>query len=99
MAHIYHITKAADWETAKHAGSYFHPSLQQEGFIHCAQEQQVEGVLQRYFHGQDSLVKLTIDTEKLISRLVYDWSPSTADTFPHIYGEINTDAVIEVSPV
>jgi uncharacterized protein (DUF952 family) len=37
-----------------------------------------------------------IDTDKLISRFVFEWSPSTEDTFPHVYGTINVDAVVDV---
>jgi uncharacterized protein (DUF952 family) len=96
MALIYHVTTRAEWETAKQNGIYVHPSLQQEGFIHCSQEHQVQGVLERYFAGQSNLVKLVIDTDKLKSKWVFDWSPSTADTFPHVYGPINMDAVSEV---
>ena len=96
MPIIYHVTTAAEWNAAKAKGFYEVPSLQSEGFIHCSQDHQVAGVLERYFAGQTGLVKLVIDTDKLTSKYVFDWSPSTADTFPHVYGPINTDAVIEV---
>ncbi len=96
MPIIYHVTTAADWNSALEKGSYESPSLKEEGFIHCSQEQQVTGVLERYFAGRTGLVKLVIDTDKLSSGCVFEWSPSTHDTFPHIYGPINTDAVISV---
>jgi len=70
--------------------------LKEEGFIHCSQEHQVSGVLERYFAGKTDLVKLVIDTDKLTSKYIFDWSPSTHDTFPHVYGKINLEAVIEV---
>jgi len=95
MAVIYHVTTGKDWNEAKAKGSYEHPSLKDEGFIHCSQDHQVAGVLERYFAGQTNLVKLVIDTDKLTSKLVFDWSPSTADTFPHVYGPINATAVID----
>ena len=96
MPVIYHVTTAAEWQLAQQKGIYTSPSLQAEGFIHCsADDAQVQGVLQRYFAGKSNLVKLVIDTVKLSSRFIYEWSPSTADTFPHVYGPINTDAVIE----
>jgi len=38
------------------------------------------------------------DTRVLRSQLVYEWSTRLEQTFPHIYGPINTDAVIEVRP-
>ncbi|HEY6505601.1 MAG TPA: DUF952 domain-containing protein [Chitinophagaceae bacterium] len=95
MPIIYHIATAAAWNAAKENGFYEHPSLKAEGFIHCSQDHQVAGVLERYFEGQTDLIKLVIDTDKLTSKYVFDWSPSTQDTFPHVYGTINTNAVIE----
>jgi uncharacterized protein (DUF952 family) len=96
MPIVYHITTSAAWNKAQQQGFYETPSLKEEGFIHCSQEHQVEGVLQRYYSGQTGLVKLVIDTDKLTSKFIFDWSPSTADTFPHVYGPINVNAVIEV---
>jgi uncharacterized protein (DUF952 family) len=96
MPIIYHVTTAAEWNAAKETGHYETPSLKEEGFIHCSQENQVAGVLERYFAGKTDLVKLVIDTDKLTSRFVFEWSPSTEDTFPHVYGTINVDAVADV---
>jgi uncharacterized protein (DUF952 family) len=99
MAIIYHITTSSEWEEARKSGLYTSPSLNEEGFIHCSQPEQVAGVLQRYFAGKTNLVKLSIDTDKLSSRLIYEWSPSIADTFPHIYGPININAVVVVEEI
>lgn len=99
MPIIYHITSKASWEKARQQGFYEHPSLKEEGFIHCSEEHQVAGVLQRYFAGQTNLVKLVIDTSKLSSRYVQEWSTSTQDTFPHIYGPINAEAVVGVEEI
>ena len=96
MPVIYHVTTAAGWNAAKEKGEYVHSSLGAEGFIHCSEEHQVADVLQRYFSGQTGLVKLVIETEKLTSRYVQEWSPSVKDTFPHIYGPINLEAVTKV---
>ncbi|RYF86158.1 MAG: DUF952 domain-containing protein [Chitinophagaceae bacterium] len=99
MSEIYHITTAADWELALKNGFYASASLADEGFIHCSQEEQIAGVLQRYYAGRLGLVKLVIDPEKLESRLIYEWSPSTQDTFPHIYGPINLGAVTGIQQI
>ena len=96
MPIIYHVTTAAEWKAAQEKGFYEAASLKAEGFIHCSEEHQVAGVLDRYFSGQDNLFKLIIDTSKLTSRYVQEWSPSIRDTFPHIYGPINLEAVIDV---
>jgi len=99
MPIIYHVTTAAEWKAAQEKGFYEAASLKAEGFIHCSEEHQVAGVLERYFQGQTDLVKLVINTDKLKSRYIQEWSPSTQDTYPHIYGLINADAVIEVIPL
>ncbi|MDF2385151.1 DUF952 domain-containing protein [Nostoc ellipsosporum NOK] len=93
MPVIYHITTAEAWKKAQEDGQYEATSLKEEGFIHCSEERQIAGVLDRYFIGKTDLVKLIIDTDKLTSRYVQEWSPSVQDTFPHIYGPINLDAV------
>lgn len=99
MPLIYHITTNEEWNQAKQRGEYEAASLKEEGFIHCSEDRQVADVLKRYFSGKTQLVKLTIDTTKLSSQLIYDWSNAIEDTFPHIYGPINLDAVVSVDPV
>lgn len=99
MPIIYHVTTAADWKAAEEKGFYETPSLKEEGFIHCSQENQVAGVLERYFAGKTEVIKLVIDSDKLSNRFVFEWSPSTADTFPHVYGPIDLEAVIDVVKV
>lgn len=94
MPVIYHVTTAAEWEAALASGEYRAASLEKEGFIHCSEEHQVAGVLQRYFKGKTKLVRLTIQTEKLTAELKYELAPSVNEFFPHIYGPLNVDAVI-----
>ncbi len=99
MAIIYHVTSAAEWQAAQAQGAYEAPSLAIEGFIHCSEAAQVEGVLKRYFAGKTGLVKLSIDTERLTHRLQYEIAPSLNEAFPHVYGSINLDAVIAVDAI
>jgi uncharacterized protein (DUF952 family) len=99
MALIYHITAKADWEAAKKKGLYMAPSLETEGFIHCSEEQQVKAVLERYYSGKKDLLKLVIDPKKLKPELKYELAPSVHESFPHVYGPINLDAVIEVQMI
>jgi len=99
MSTIYHVTTQPEWAAAQQQGFYEAPSLKSEGFIHCSEDRQIPGVLERYFQGKTNLVKLVIDTEQLTSQLVYEWSPSIADTFPHIYGPINVTAVTAVEKI
>lgn len=94
MPLIYHITTESDWNKAKGEGLYIAPSLKDEGLIHCCEQEQISGILSKYYQGKMDVMILTIHTELLRSQLVYEWSPSLEATFPHIYGPINTDCVI-----
>ncbi|WP_153796222.1 DUF952 domain-containing protein [Foetidibacter luteolus] len=93
---IYHITTQTDWEAAQKNGFYEAASLADEGFIHCSHDHQVSGVLERYYAGKTNLVKLVIDADKLNQRLQHDFSPTMNESFPHVYGRINLEAVTEV---
>ena len=96
---IYHVTTQAEWDAALISGQYEASSLALEGFIHCSTENQVAGVLERYFKGKENLVKLIIDTAKLSNRLQFDLAPSIGQEFPHVYGTINVDAVINTEQI
>ena len=98
MPIIYHITTDATWNFAREAGEYTVPSLKDEGFIHCSQESQLADVKQRYYAGRNDLLLLSIDTDKLTSQVIFEWSPSVQDTFPHVYGTIDLEAVLEIKP-
>ncbi len=96
MKYIYHITTQENWQNALQNGFYKAVSLDSEGFIHCSQEHQVNGVLERYYQGINNLVKLVIDENKITNKLVYENAPSINQNFPHIYGVLNIDAVVNV---
>jgi uncharacterized protein (DUF952 family) len=96
---IYHITTPQLWESALQKGYFEAPSLHSEGFIHTSRQQQVQGVLNRYYSGNKSLLLLHIDENKVISEIKYELAPSVNEEFPHIYGKLNLDAVIKVSEI
>jgi uncharacterized protein (DUF952 family) len=96
---IYHVTTKQNWKEAVKNGAYTAPSLFTEGFIHNSTENQVEGVLQRYYAGQKDLVKLHINEIKLTAELKYELAPSVNEMFPHIFGPINLDAVEVVEEI
>jgi len=92
---IYHVVLPAVWERFKTKPSYQPDSLATEGFIHCSYASQLEGVLERYYGGVEKVLILTIETDKLLSKLVKE--PSTNDElFPHIYGRLNINSVVDV---
>ncbi len=91
---IYHIVLPDVW-AAFDTGLYRAKSLETEGFIHCSFADQLDGVIKRYYKGEDRIVILEIDPERLMSRMIKE--PSTNnDIYPHIYGPINRDAIVRV---
>ena len=93
---IFHLTPKKDWKQAITKGFYDTDSLYQEGFIHCSSNNQIMSTLHRYFENETDIMLLVIDESKLQSPLKYEPAKSIPEMFPHIYGPINLDAVIEV---
>lgn len=93
---IYHVTTKTAWQEANEKGRYEHISLEKEGFIHNCSRVQLAGVLDRYYKGQSDLLLLHIDENLLEAELKYELAPSVNEDFPHIFGPINIDAVVEV---
>lgn len=94
MNTILHITKRQQWERAKNIDTYRAESLETEGFIHCSKVTQITKVANRFFLNQTELVLLLIDTDKVKAEIRYEMADG--ELFPHIYGELNVDAVYEV---
>jgi uncharacterized protein (DUF952 family) len=91
---IYHITTEKEWAAHKDQPEYAPAAFEKEGFIHTSRLNQLEGVFQRYYAERDDLLLLRIDEQKLSGRLIYE--PSTnRELFPHIYGKLNKDAIVE----
>lgn len=98
MNYIYHIADRVEWEHALKNGSYIHPSLEREGFIHCSTASQVEATANLYFANETQLLVLVIDVSKLKSPLKYEMA-SRGEEFPHVYGAINTDSVVDTKVI
>jgi uncharacterized protein (DUF952 family) len=95
MNTILHITQSDRWAQAKNLGSYRSDSLDTEGFIHCSTLAQVIGSANKFFTGQTELVILVIDIDRVTPEIRYEGTDPN-NLFPHIYGELNIDAVIRV---
>ncbi len=101
---ILHITSRQAWQAAQADGEYRAASLAREGFIHCSTNAQVVPVAEKFYKGQHGLVLLVIDPVRLRSPLKWE-APSDGvspngvpaeDSFPHIHGPLNLDAVIKI---
>jgi uncharacterized protein (DUF952 family) len=98
---IFHIVKRSEWEIEAERGSYAADSLRAERFIHCSTISQVIDTANRFYRGESGLVVLCIDETRLVAELRYEaplsqHGESMGEMFPHLYGELNVDAVIRV---
>lgn len=96
--HIYHLALRRSWEAARDAGepyrrSTIDKSLDDEGFIHCSYQDQVQGVADRFYRGRTDVLLLTIDTSKVEAEV------RTENQFPHLYGPLPIEAVVREEPV
>jgi uncharacterized protein (DUF952 family) len=104
---LYHIVPADELRAALEGERYRPPSLEREGFVHCALRASVLSVADDYYAGERrELVLLEIDPERLASELRYE-APAprpgggrahlaAASEFPHVYGPIQTEAICAV---
>jgi uncharacterized protein (DUF952 family) len=98
---IFHIAERPDWEAARATGGPYEVStrgrtLADVGFIHASRDEEQARTVQRLFYADlDDLVLLVIDPEGLDVRQ----EPVGDDVFPHIYGPLPIEAVIDVRPL
>ena len=88
------ITKR-NWEIAKINGEINEVSLKEEGFIHCSSLEQALNVAQKHFVHEEDVLLLTIDPTLLKAETKYE-SASNGQEYPHVYGVINVDAIVDV---
>ncbi len=101
---LHHIALLADWDAARHRGRYevstLGRSLAEVGFIHACQPAQVAGVLDRFYAGvEEPLVLLVVDPDRVGSEVREEAVAGTDERFPHIYGPVPVEAVVDVRPV
>ncbi|MBS1517189.1 MAG: DUF952 domain-containing protein [Bacteroidetes bacterium] len=96
MEIIYHITTRKVWDKYSKKRSYRADSLDSEGFIHCSPKDRVRSSAIKFFRGEKKILVLFIDSKKVKSEIIWEDSAGDNFLFPHIYGELNIDAVVEM---
>jgi glutathione S-transferase len=104
VSRIYHITTRADWARAEADGVYTRSTvdktLAEVGFIHASQASQVTGTANKFYRTvTGALVVLVIETDRVRAEVRYEQVPGAELPFPHIYGPLNADAVVDLLPL
>ncbi|MFI9628293.1 DUF952 domain-containing protein [Streptomyces sp. NPDC052042] len=106
---LLHLTEGPLWEAARGLGTYEMSTrgrtLHEEGFIHCSLSHQLDEVAETLYGAgsragvsDQDLVVLVIDPARLPVPVRYESAASGAEEFPHIYGPVPVEAVVEVRP-
>jgi uncharacterized protein (DUF952 family) len=105
--HLFHVCSEDELRQARALGEHRPASLASDGFVHLARGSQVIQVLQHFFAGRDGLVLLAIDPARLTHELkfeaaapvgtqpVTDEEGDAGDSFPHVYGPLNLEAIAD----
>jgi uncharacterized protein (DUF952 family) len=93
-----HLTPIEVWERQKNAELYLPEAFEQDGFIHCTNEEAKLVEVANLFYAADprSYYVLDVDLGANGERAIYE-DPDRA--FPHIYGPIHVSAVTQVRNV
>jgi uncharacterized protein (DUF952 family) len=95
---LYHLVSQRYFQGQPPDDPYAPASLFEEGFIHLsATPEQVAWVANRFYGDVVDLVVLVIDEARLDAPVQWDETPD--GRFPHLYGPLNRDAIVDMMPV
>ncbi|MEJ8547957.1 DUF952 domain-containing protein [Brevibacillus borstelensis] len=94
---IYCLVPKSYWETWSGKETYLPRDYEQEGFIHATKgEELLRKVADRvYSDFADELYVLVIEEQKIVSPVKYEQAKDGL-LYPHIYGPLNKDAILEI---
>jgi uncharacterized protein (DUF952 family) len=96
---IYKICLKSQWREAERQGVFTGAPVDlADGFIHFSTASQVRETAAKHFAGQDDLLLIAIEEEKLGPALRYEPSRG-GQLFPHLYGPLALSAVHWVKPL
>lgn len=95
--YIYLLSSATDYKNALDKKTLTRPSLHTEGFIHASSKDQLTRVANKHYFKIEDLLVLVVDCSKVKAEI--KWEPAAGSLYPHIYGVVNTDAIVKTLPL
>lgn len=92
---IFHLVKKEDWKTQKKESRYHPETLDSDGFIHCSSGKYIEDIANSLFKGEKDVLLIIINTTLVEPELRYENAGNSDIKYPHIYGPLNLDAVVD----
>jgi hypothetical protein len=93
---LVHVVEADRWAEVGDGEPYAPSSIEEDGFVHASTPAWVASVAQTYYPDADEPLLLVLDRTALDPEIRYEEQPLGA--FPHVYGPVNADAVVDVLP-
>lgn len=99
MTMIYHMCRADEWAAAIKTGTYRGSSQDlADGFIHFSTAAQIVESARRHRAGQDGLLLVAVEAERLGERLKWEKSRG-GDLFPHLHGPLDPAESASAKPL
>ncbi|MBZ9605633.1 DUF952 domain-containing protein [Phyllobacterium chamaecytisi] len=96
---IYKIAPCALWQAAEARGIFDGAPIDHaDGYIHFSTAAQAVETAAKHFAGQNDLVLIAVEAERLGTALRYELSRG-GDFFPHLYASLPLDAVLWIKPL
>lgn len=92
---IFHLVPEKEWKASKSDSMYIPKSLETSGFIHCSTGTQIQNTANRLFKGERRMLLLVINSALVDAEIKYEVDDETGEKYPHIYGPLNPDAIID----
>ena len=97
MSLLFHLISAGDWADAP--DPYVPPGFDDLGFVHLSTARQVDIPGRALFAGREDMLLLVLDPARLDDvRFEEGVPPVPGELFPHLYGPLPLDAVLDVLP-
>jgi len=96
-ANIYLLSSEQEYNTALKQGVLIRESINTEGFIHAAPKSQLTRIANKYYKNTVKPLILIVDKNKITAQV--KWEPAKGGLYPHIYGALNTDAIIKTQKI
>lgn len=96
---IFKIFRADEWAALRIAGETAGAPVDiADGYVHFSTADQAPGTAAKHFAGEDDLMLLGVDTDRLGADL--KWEVSRGDQlFPHLYRALRLDDVVWAQPL
>jgi len=95
--YIYLLSSEKEYQQALNKGVLIRDSIASEGFIHASPKNQLTRVANKYYKDTIKPLILVVDTQKVSVEV--KWESAAGSLYPHIYGPLNADAIIESQPI